>query len=75
MVSEVVRSSRNWENLTAIQTHQMIKSDTLSWCQRVVRIQITFKTNQTPATKEFEQGKLECEEDHLAAIELYCTTG
>ena len=31
---------------------------TLSWCQRVVRIQITFKTIRTPATEEFEQGKL-----------------
>ena len=48
---------------------------TLSWCQRVVRIQITFKTIQTPATKEFEQGKLEGKEDHLTAIELHCTTG
>ena len=58
MVSGVVGFSRNWENLTAIQTHQLIKSDTLSGCQMVVRIQITFKTIQTPATKEFKQGKL-----------------
>ena len=42
----VVRSSRNWEHLTVIQTHHL------------VRIQITFKTIQTPATKEFEQGNL-----------------
>ena len=49
-----VRSSRNWEHLTAIQTSL-----------HLVRIQITFKTIQTPATKEFEQGKLECKEDHL----------
>ena len=26
----VVGFSRNWENLTVIQTHQLIKSDTLS---------------------------------------------
>ena len=60
MVSEVVRSSRNWEHLTAIQTHHL------------VRIQITFQTIQTPATKEFEQGKLERKEDHLTSN---CTTG
>ena len=47
---------------------------TLSWCQIVVRIQITFKTIQTPAaTKGFEQGKLEGKEDHLTAIELHFT--
>ena len=42
MVSEVVGFSRNWENLTAIEfttTMTMTnRSDTLSWCQRVVRI-------------------------------------
>ena len=55
----MVGFSRNWENLTVIRTHQLIKSDTLSWCQMVVRIQITFKTIQTPATtEEFEHGKL-----------------
>ena len=48
---------------------------TLSWCQMVVRIQIAFKTIQTPATKEFEQGKIESEEDHLTVIKLPCTTG
>ena len=29
---------------------------TLSWCQMVVRIQIAFKTFQTPETEEFKQG-------------------
>ena len=29
---------------------------TLSWCQMVVRIQIAFKTIQSPETEEFEQG-------------------
>ena len=52
----MVGFSRNWENLTAIEL--INKSDTLSWCQMVVRIQIAFKTIQTPATEEFEQGKL-----------------
>ena len=36
----------------------------------LVRIQITFKTIRTPATKEFEQGKLEHKEDHLT---MNCT--
>ena len=36
----------------------------------MLRIQITFKTIQTPATKEFEQWKLEHKEDHLT---LNCT--
>ena len=36
----------------------------------MVRIQITIKTIQTPASKEFEQGKLECKEDHLTS---HCT--
>ena len=39
----------------------------------VVRIQIAFKTIRTPATKEFEQGKLEGKEDHLTAIKLHFT--
>ena len=39
----------------------------------MVRIQIAFKTIRTPATKEFEQGKLEGKEDHLTVIELYFT--
>ena len=43
----VVRSSRNWEHLTAIQISH-----------HLVRIQITFKTIRTPATKEFEEGNL-----------------
>ena len=54
MVSDVVGFSRNWENLTAIEL--INKSDTLSWCQMVVRIQIAFKIIQTPETEEFEQG-------------------
>ena len=43
----VVRSSRNWKHLTVIQTSH-----------HLVKIQITFKTIRTPATKEFEQGNL-----------------
>ena len=39
----------------------------------MVRIQITFKTIHPPATKEFEQGKLEGKEDRLTAIELHFT--
>ena len=39
----------------------------------VVRIQIAFKTIQTPETEEFEQ-EIECKED-LTVIELHCTTG
>ena len=52
----MVRSSRNWEHLTAIE---LITS--------LVRVQITFKTIQTPATKEFEQEKLEHKEDHITS--------
>ena len=47
---------------------------TLSWCQMVVRIQIVFKTIQTPETEEFEQ-EIESKEDHLTEIELHFTTG
>ena len=54
----LVGFSRNGENLTTIRTHQLIKSDTLSRCQIVVRIQITFNTIRTPTTEEFEQRKL-----------------
>ena len=65
----MVGFSRNWENLTAIELIK--KSDTLSWCQMVVRIQIAFKTIRTPETEEFEQGN-ECKED-LTVIELHFT--
>ena len=40
----------------------------------VVRIQIAFKTIQTPETEEFNR-EIECKEDHLTVIELHCTTG
>ena len=50
--------------------------NTLSWCQRVVRIQITFKTIQTPATEEFEQGKLKVKiELHFTAQQIELITG
>ena len=42
----------------------------LSWCQMVVRIQITFKTIPTP-----ENWEIESKEDHLTAIELSETDG
>ena len=37
----MVGFSRNWENLTAIKLNN--KSDTLSWCQTVVRIKLLYE--------------------------------
>ena len=63
----MVRSSRNWEHLTAIQTSH-----------HLVRIQITFKTIQTPAaSKEFEQGNLNIQRTilHRTAQQFELITG
>ena len=60
MVSEVV---------DLLETGNILQQSKLITC--LVRIQITFKTIQTPAIKEFEQGKLEHKEDHLTANELH----
>ena len=46
---------------------------TLSLCQMMVRIQIAFKTIQTPETEEFEQGKLKVKKIILQRLNF--TTG
>ena len=70
MVSESGKIFYKLRKSYSDQTHQLIKSDTLSWCQMVVRIQITFKTIPTP-----ENWEIESKEDHLTVIELSETDG